>query len=193
VVKRCARCHHDKKMHMYGGGQCVKGTADFSRWNEEYGEPARIACDCPGFVDLDALQTENAVLRQAFADDTLDAMGAFGGGGDSLIHQALSLFRQEVGQPRVRDTSLADIVQIVREQRGPIPDDDEDSESAELYPLPNPVFIVDEESLLPHAVVQPCGDHTVAILGVGTPTEVWCGLVEGHDGYHRFTIEWGDE
>ena len=37
----------------------------------------------------------------------------------------------------------------------------------------------------------PCGEQVQAVLGFVEPTWIPCGLAEGHDGRHRFEIEWG--
>lgn len=38
---------------------------------------------------------------------------------------------------------------------------------------------------------RPCPSTAVSVLGmVGGPAEVRCGLLEGHEGSHRMSIEW---
>jgi hypothetical protein len=41
---------------------------------------------------------------------------------------------------------------------------------------------------------EPCTSSTVAVLGVlGDPARVRCGLLDGHDGLHRFSMAWFTE
>lgn len=45
----------------------------------------------------------------------------------------------------------------------------------------------------PPRETKPCPATATAVLGmVGEPAEVRCGLLEGHSGRHRMSIEWGD-
>lgn len=39
---------------------------------------------------------------------------------------------------------------------------------------------------------KPCSARAHAILGFREPTEIPCGLIEGHEGRHYYTISWED-
>lgn len=57
-----------------------------------------------------------------------------------------------------------------------------------------PAIVLDAQ-LAPVAVLRPCPDSTIAVLGVDTPVRVHCGLLEGHlpKERHAFHLEWDDE
>lgn len=41
-----------------------------------------------------------------------------------------------------------------------------------------------------HVGDSPCPARCTAVLGFATPTQIPCGLVAGHAGSHRYSIEW---
>jgi hypothetical protein len=40
--------------------------------------------------------------------------------------------------------------------------------------------------------LRPCSARTQGTLGFAQPTVIPCSLKAGHDGRHRYTIEWSD-
>jgi hypothetical protein len=55
---------------------------------------------------------------------------------------------------------------------------------------PEPVFVLDPDTLLPTGVIAPCPSRFLAVLGFPEPTWVPCASVEGHDGPHYYRAEW---
>jgi hypothetical protein len=45
---------------------------------------------------------------------------------------------------------------------------------------------------LPNRPLRPCPASVDAVLGFAEPTTIPCGLEAGHEGKHRYLIEWGE-
>lgn len=56
--------------------------------------------------------------------------------------------------------------------------------------MSEPVFHLDSD-LNPTGVSIPCPAKVKAVLGLPSPVMLPCGLLDGHDGPHRYRIEWG--
>lgn len=42
-------------------------------------------------------------------------------------------------------------------------------------------------------MLVPCPSKTLGVLGFTEPTVIPCGLAAGHDGWHTYTIAWGEQ
>lgn len=54
-----------------------------------------------------------------------------------------------------------------------------------------PVLVIKDGQ--PVEFLVPCPANTVGVLGFPRPTVIPCGLLEGHEGRHRYAIEWDDQ
>ena len=55
-------------------------------------------------------------------------------------------------------------------------------------------FYADRAPVIPiRPNINPCHAVTIGVLCFDRPTIVHCGLAEGHDGWHRMEMTWGDE
>lgn len=56
---------------------------------------------------------------------------------------------------------------------------------------PQPAFVLNAD-LEPTGMLIPCPSRMTAVLGFDQPTAIPCGLLAGHDGWHRYEARWAD-